>query len=126
VASFVGTANLLEGRLAESEPGRILVEADGMQIHLEDKEHLPAVGSKVILCMRPETIEIMGGATKGTVNLIPGHVRNVIFEGSHLRYWVEALGREWVVDVFDPADKKIHEGSVLLHLPPSKLHIIPN
>jgi hypothetical protein len=76
--------------------------------------------------MRPETIEIVEGAPEGISNVIPGRVRNYLFEGSHLRYWVEALGREWVVDVFDPADKKIQEGSILLRLPPGKLHIIPN
>jgi len=125
VASFVGTANLLEGRIVENESGRILVEAEGTEIHLEVEESLPAVGSKVILCMRPETIEIVEGTTEGRANLIPGQVRNALFEGSHLRYWVEALDREWVVDVFDPANKKIQEGSILLRLPPGKLHIIP-
>jgi ABC-type Fe3+/spermidine/putrescine transport system ATPase subunit len=121
----VGTANLLEGRIVENESGRVLVEAEGIQIHLEVEESLPAVGSRVTLCMRPENIEILEGAPEGSANIIPGQVRNTIFEGSHLRYWVEAVGREWVVDVFDPADKKMQEGSVLLHLPPGKLHIIP-
>ena len=125
VASFVGTANLLEGKIVENEAGRILVEAEGTQVHLEVEESLPAVGSRVTLCMRPENIEILEGSPEGRANLIPGQVRNTLFEGSHLRYWVEALGREWVVDVFDPADKKIQEGSILLRLPPGKLHIIP-
>jgi ABC-type Fe3+/spermidine/putrescine transport system ATPase subunit len=126
VASFVGTANLLEGKVVESGSKRVLVEAEGNQVRLEVTERLHAAGSKVTLCMRPETIEIVEGVPEGIPNVIPGRVRNYLFEGSHLRYWVEALGREWVVDVFDPADKKIQEGSILLHLPPSKLHIIPN
>jgi ABC-type Fe3+/spermidine/putrescine transport system ATPase subunit len=125
VASFVGTANLVEGRIVERGAGGILVEAEGVQIRLDPKESPHAVGSRVTLCVRPENVEIMEGAPEGSANVIPGRVRNYIFEGSHLRYWVEALGREWVVDVFDPADKKIQENMILLRLPPSKLHIIP-
>jgi ABC-type Fe3+/spermidine/putrescine transport system ATPase subunit len=126
VASFVGTANLLEGKLVEGETGGVLVEAEGTRILLNVKEPLPPSGSKVILCMRPEAIEIVEKTPGGNANVIPGLVRNSLFEGSHLRYWVEALGREWVVDVFDPGDKKIQEGKILLRLPPDKLHVIPD
>jgi ABC-type Fe3+/spermidine/putrescine transport system ATPase subunit len=125
VASFVGTANLLEGRLVEGESGSVLVETRGTRILLEVRERLPAIGSKVILCMRPEAIEIVEEIPEGSSNVIPGVVRNTLFEGSHLRYWVETLGREWVVDVFDPVDKKMQEGKIFLHLPPDKLHVIP-
>jgi len=125
VASFVGTANLVEGKVVERGPGSMVVETEGVQIRLDPKESLPAAGSRVTLCVRPENVELLEGMPEGSANVISGKVRNYIFEGSHLRYWVEALGREWVVDVFDPADKKIRENAILLRLPPGKLHVIP-
>jgi ABC-type Fe3+/spermidine/putrescine transport system ATPase subunit len=126
VASFVGTANLLEGRVVESIHGGVLVDVGQASLRLEEKGNLPPSGAKVILCIRPETIEIVDQALEGSSNIVPGRVRNTLFEGSHFRYWVEAAQRELVVDVFDPAEKGIKEGSVLLRLPPNRIHIIPN
>lgn len=125
VASFVGTANLLEGKVVESIPGSVLVDVGQGYLRLEEKGDLPPAGAKVILCIRPETIEILDQTLEGSSNIVPGRVRNYIFEGSHFRYWVEAAGRELVVDVFDPAEKGIREDSILLRLPPNKIHIIP-
>ncbi|MFB3886279.1 MAG: ABC transporter ATP-binding protein [Thermodesulfobacteriota bacterium] len=124
VASFVGTANLLEGEVVESTPGGVLVDVGQASLRLEGKEgNLPPLGAKVVLCIRPETVEIVDQAQERSSNIVPGRVRNHIFEGSHFRYWVEALGREIVVDVFDPAEKEIREDSILL-LPPKRIHII--
>ncbi len=125
VASFVGTANLLEGKVVESIRGSALVDVGQGVLRLEEKGDLPPAGAKVILCIRPETIEIVDQALEGSSNIVPGRVRNYIFEGSHFRYWVEAAGRELVVDVFDPAEKGIREDAILLRLPPNKMHIIP-
>jgi ABC-type Fe3+/spermidine/putrescine transport system ATPase subunit len=125
VASFVGTANLLEGKVVENIRGSVLVDVGQVHLRLEEKGDLPPAGAKVILCIRPETIEIVDQALEGSSNIVPGKVRNYIFEGSHFRYWVEAVGRELVVDVFDPAEKGIREDSILLRLPPNKIHIIP-
>lgn len=125
VASFVGTANLLEGEVVESIPGSAFIDVGQVHLRLEEKGDLPLAGTKVILCIRPETIEILDQTLEGISNIVPGRVRNYIFEGSHLRYWVEAVGRELVVDVFDPTEKGIQEDSILLRLPPNKIHIIP-
>ena len=125
VASFVGTANLLEGEVVESIPGSAFIDVGQVHLRLEEKGDLPLAGTKVILCIRPETIKILDRTLEGISNIVPGRVRNYIFEGSHFRYWVEAVGRELVVDVFDPTEKGIQEDSILLRLPPNKIHIIP-
>lgn len=125
VASFVGTANLLEGKIVESAPGMALVDVGKVRLRLQEKEDVPPVGAKVTLCIRPETIETLEELPERSDNVIRGKVRNYLFEGSHFRYWVDADGRELVVDVFDPSGKTVRENSILLRLPPTKMHIIP-
>jgi len=125
VASFVGTANLLEGKVVASSPAGALVEVGRARLRLEEKGEIPPAGAKVTLCIRPETIETVEESLAGADNVLAGRVRNYIFEGSHLRYWVDTDGRELVVDVFDPAAKGIREDAILLRLPPDRIHVIP-
>jgi ABC-type Fe3+/spermidine/putrescine transport system ATPase subunit len=101
------------------------VDVGQVSLRLEKKGDLPPAGTKVVLCIRPETVEIVDQILEGSSNIVPGRVLNYIFEGSHFRYWVEAAGREMVVDIFDPAEKGVREDLILLRLPPSKIHIIP-
>jgi ABC-type Fe3+/spermidine/putrescine transport system ATPase subunit len=125
VASFVGTANLLEGRIQSRSPEGALVDVGGLQFSLEEQPGIPQVGAKVTLCVRPETLEVVEEGGSRTGNVVAGKVRNYIFEGSHVRYWVEVAGREFVVDVFDPASKGIQEEAILLRLPANRIHVIP-
>jgi ABC-type Fe3+/spermidine/putrescine transport system ATPase subunit len=125
VASFVGTANLLEGRIQTRSLDGAVVDVGGLQLRLEQQAGIPEAGTRVTLCVRPETLEVVEEGRSRTENVVAGEVRNYIFEGSHLRYWVEAAGREFVVDVFDPASKGIQEKTIFLRLPANRIHIIP-
>jgi ABC-type Fe3+/spermidine/putrescine transport system ATPase subunit len=79
---------------------------------------------EVILCIRPETIRIAKGSEEGEENTIAGKVTNYIFEGATIRYWVNALEQEWVVDVFDPAEVLEPDTKVSLRLKPERIHLM--
>jgi ABC-type Fe3+/spermidine/putrescine transport system ATPase subunit len=124
VASFVGTANLLKGRVSASSAAGALAEVGRARLRLEEKGEIPSSGTGVMLCIRPETIETVEKDLAGADNVLAGQVRNFIFEGSHLRYWVDTDCGELVVDVFDPGVKGIRENAIFLRLPPDRIHVI--
>ncbi len=91
VAEFVGTVNLV--------PADLLGRPGGL------------------LCVRPESIRLERGAPAG----LEGTVKRSAFLGEVRRYWVEAAGREWIVDQSDPGDAVL-TGPVRLLVDLSRAH----
>ncbi len=124
VADFVGTANLITGRVSESSDKYLLLDIDAAQIMIEEPNLSVDTGSTVTLCIRPETIEIFKGMPEDKTNVLKGKIVNYIFEGSQIRYWVEIDQKKVVVDSFDPSEKGIYEGEVAIRFHPKKMHIL--
>ncbi len=81
VASFVGTLNILAGRVVEAASGRIAM--DGQEVMAaRPLENLKA-GDPVNIALRPEIISL-DGAT-GEVNRLNGTVEDITFLGSIVR-----------------------------------------
>ncbi|MCO6049775.1 ABC transporter ATP-binding protein [Mesorhizobium sp. RP14(2022)] len=99
VASFVGTLNLLEGRVASSDRGA--VEVDGQTIELGRPIEAEA-GKPITLALRPEAVSL--GETNGREQGLSGTIGDVHFLGSVIRVKV-GVGRNAVMlDTFnDPA-----------------------
>ena len=131
VASFVGTVNLVGGRILSIDNRTARIRIDGNEIVVQNEKEFIFPEAKpdddVILCIRPETIRIEESGPHGaeSPNVFRGVVRNSIFEGATLRYWVGALGMELVVDAFDPGDEIPVDRNVLLRLNPGRVHILP-
>jgi ABC-type Fe3+/spermidine/putrescine transport system ATPase subunit len=124
VADFVGTANLLEGKVAEKYESHLVVNIDDEAIRIEEPDETVDIDDTIITCIRPETIETFAKPPEDTRNIIKGSILNSIFEGAHIRYWVEVGKRILVVDVFDPSEKGVYEGEIFLGLHPGKIHIL--
>jgi len=127
VADFIGTANIIEGRVVETARGRVTVDCSDAQINATYEESsgpAPAQGARIALCARPETITVESEKPADVVNVLVGEVRSSIFEGSHIRYWITVGERTLVVDEGDTSQKGIHTGKVYLRLHPLKLHIL--
>jgi len=87
VAGFIGTSNLLTGRIAAisgdvatvrlGDRGRVLVHGNG---------HRP--GDSVQVTVRPEKIKIMLGEPDGEVSAVPGVVSEVVYLGTYNSYAV--------------------------------------
>jgi ABC-type Fe3+/spermidine/putrescine transport system ATPase subunit len=127
VADFIGTANIIEGRVVEAAGGCVTVESGEAHIRVEQEERsatAPVTGARISLCARPETIRLDAARPADMENVLVGEIRNSIFEGTHTRYWLRVGERTVVVDEGDTIEKGIHTGTVYLTLHPRKLHIL--
>lgn len=133
VASFVGTVNFIKGTVRSVNGDHVEVEAcGGMSLVVDEKlkslntEKAPRIGELVTLAVRPESMKILERlpASGDNVNVLSGKINRSIFEGSSIRYWIEALGTEILVDVFDPGENILQQGFIAFKIDPGKVHII--
>jgi iron(III) transport system ATP-binding protein len=104
VADFVGTNNLLTGRVRERHGERLVVETEVGALHAILNA---AVGDRCVLAIRPENVAIApdGGAAGSTDggNRVSGRVALASYLGNTLRYDVEAAsGLVLKADIRDP------------------------
>jgi len=109
VAGFLGTANIMEGRVeAEGDQTRFVTRT-GDSLALNG--NVPADGANIVL--RPQNIEIRREPGR---NALPGKVLHKEFLGSQIRYLVEAGGTEIVVDQSHSAGLDWFEVGTDVHL----------
>jgi ABC-type Fe3+/spermidine/putrescine transport system ATPase subunit len=91
-ANFLGDANFFEGRVVGA--GRVAV--DGGELATEDP--LPALGTSVILAVRPEKIFLARpGDPPGAGNRLAGQLRQAVYSGMSTVYKVAVGERELTV-----------------------------
>lgn len=91
VAAFIGDTNFLEGRVTQSHGSRFSrAEIPGLGTVMIDNDKPVRPGDRIHLSLRPE--KLMVSRDKPAVgdwdNAVPGTVEDVIYFGSHTRYWV--------------------------------------
>jgi len=117
-AGFVGTTNIIDGIVtADGEKAFFSIQNYRIEI---SPEYNAGAGK---LCVRPEMIEITDKNDRRS-NIIHGKIINNIFEGSSVRYWIEALGSIFIVDQYNPGYKEILTGDIYLYFNPEKLHVL--
>jgi len=116
VADFVGLANFAPVRVVA--PGR--VRLGDLELRVDDA----TVPGEAMLVVRPETITLSsvppGPADRSTIR---GRIKTVAFLGGLARYWIEAMGMEWIADQAAPGDR-LFEGEVSLVLSPDRMHVL--
>ena len=92
VASFVGNINLIEGRVAGANAGRVSLHCDALNADLAVPcDETMAVGEAVCVAVRPEKITISRTAPNGADrNVIKGVVWDLGYFGDQSRYRVRA------------------------------------
>ena len=100
VADFVGTNNLVPGRVSGRAGAELVVDtAVGTLRAVSDA----AVGERCVLAIRPENVAVDTGAGSDVGNVVRGRVNFVSYLGSALRYDVEAgSGQVLKADIRDP------------------------
>jgi iron(III) transport system ATP-binding protein len=90
VADFVGSANLIAGRVGPSSgpPGTIRFEADGGIVLQAAAPHAPH-GGETTVAVRTAYIDLAAGAPDGTVNAVAGRIRRRMFHGDFVQYIVD-------------------------------------
>jgi spermidine/putrescine transport system ATP-binding protein len=96
VADFIGDTNLLPGTVVESAGGLTTLRLDGLTLRgVSDTELAP--GTEAWLTVRPEAIDIAGGAVPAGHNAVTGAVADAVYAGSALRLHVALPGGRRVV-----------------------------
>jgi spermidine/putrescine transport system ATP-binding protein len=96
VAAFIGDTNFIDGRITDAIDGRFShCEVDGLGIISIDNDKPVKTGDKVHLSLRPEKLVVSRAepASAPLQNVVSGTVEDVIYFGSHTRYWVRCA--EW-------------------------------
>ena len=91
VAAFIGDTNFLEGRVTESLGERFSrAEIPGLGAVMIDNDKPVRPGDRIHLSLRPEKLIVSREkpANGQWDNAVPGTVEDVIYFGSHTRYWV--------------------------------------
>ena len=110
VAGFLGTANVIEGRVERRDGKPLFRTVNGTAIAID-----AADGQARHMVFRPQNVAVLaaGATDAGRHSLIPGRVRHQEFLGSIIRYSVDACGDQLLIDdphqsgrpVFEPGDE---------------------
>ena len=89
VADFIGTVNLVEGRIVEDEPDHVRIESEeaGCDLYI-DHGIAGTMGTQVCVAVRPEKIEIGTEKPDGPHNVTRGTVDEIAYLGDHSAYLV--------------------------------------
>jgi putative spermidine/putrescine transport system ATP-binding protein len=106
VANFIGENNALAG-VVES------VDGETCQVRLDNGTRVQAsvgnvaqAGARTVLSVRPESVQL-NVQSLGCVNRLGGYVKEIIYQGDHLRVRVELAGRKEII-VKAPAAQHKH------------------
>ena len=94
-ATFLGQANMLEGRITAIRDGLATVAIDGADLAAPAAGH--SVGDAVALAVRPERTRLADPDETG-INRLPAHVDDVIFSGPTITYRLAAAGATLLVE----------------------------
>jgi putrescine transport system ATP-binding protein len=113
VADFLGSVNLFEGIVAETSNDRgVVIESNqaGIALHLDSSDELTA-GTRVVVAIRPEKIEINKSEPEQTENRCQGKVEEIAYQGSLSIYRIR-LSNGTVVRVTMPNHARTTERPV--------------
>jgi ABC-type Fe3+/spermidine/putrescine transport system ATPase subunit len=115
VADFVGLANFAPVRVIA--PGRVRMG------DLEFPVDRATAPGDATLVVRPETMTLCEAPPGDGRPTLRGRVKNMAFLGGLARYWVDALGMEWIVDQPAPGERQF-AGEVFLALSQEQMHVL--
>ncbi|MCP5543244.1 MAG: ABC transporter ATP-binding protein [Akkermansiaceae bacterium] len=93
VAAFIGDTNFLEGRISETLSERFSrADIPGLGAVIIDNDKPVRPGDRIHLSLRPEKLVVSREkpAQAEWDNALPGTIEDVIYFGSHTRYWVRS------------------------------------
>ena len=96
VAAFIGDTNFLDGKITDTIDSHFSrCEVNGFGIIVIDNDKPVSVGDRIHLSIRPEKLVVSRERPEiGPLdNALSGKVEDVIYYGSHTRYWVRC--GEW-------------------------------
>ncbi|WP_134682598.1 ABC transporter ATP-binding protein [Brevibacillus migulae] len=125
VADFVGSSNILQGSVKETnDVGETLIEIGGNRLL---RSSFPAKKKDVEVIIRPESVRLFtGDATDSTDNILDGTIELSTYLGPTIRYDVKVGDLQFEVDtIFEAGNPLLEPGTkVKLEIDPSRVVII--
>jgi spermidine/putrescine transport system ATP-binding protein len=115
VAGFLGSANLLEGRVTAVADGVVTCQVGTVTVCAAADSRV-AVGEMAMLAMRPERVEISPMSKlreEPGMNVFSGRVETLVFRGSHTHVAFRVGGNELIAEVANvhgALPEWLHEG----------------
>jgi len=123
VANFIGESNFLEGHIVKVDKKYSVIELrGGLKIKVADTTKRG--GERVVLAVRPETIDLRKGKKKEDNSLL-GRIEKFRFEGINIRYEIRLENEDMIV-VVRPSmvGEWLNIGEeVVVHLPMEKTYV---
>ncbi|MDD4097892.1 MAG: ABC transporter ATP-binding protein [Lentisphaeria bacterium] len=126
IANFIGETNFLRGKVVGRESGRVLLETAGGRLAAESAPEGLAVGTEVMLSLRPEAFVRSAAAGEG-VNRMPVTVRETSYLGEladHIA--ATAQGQEIKFFELNPVGVLRAGEEVTLEIAPRDVVILPD
>ena len=110
VAQFIGRVNLVESRVLEVTDGRMTLALWGGSLSVPTRDAY-AVGQRVSLVLRPESLRLVPAPTTARANEVvaPGMVKSRTFLGEKVEYAVEVAGTLVQTVTYDPTRRGVVE-----------------
>ena len=100
VADFIGTSNLMSGRLVAQDGGEALVALDAGQVRSRSVPGGLSAGDAVTVCVRPEKALLAANGGAQAEASLKGVLRESYFHGNSLRLAVDvAAGTPFLIDL---------------------------
>ena len=111
VATFIGNANMFEGRVVENGPDHVVVDSHkpDCQFYVDHGMSIQE-GSKVWIALRPEKMKISKQAPENDTNSIRGMVHDIGYLGGTSTYRVQ-IGDERIIEVTSPNQVRPKDGN---------------
>jgi putrescine transport system ATP-binding protein len=129
VADFVGSVNLVAGKIVEDEPDHVHIDCPefGITVYVDHGVSAPPT-AEVAVAIRPEKIQITREAPPQAGNVVAGTIKEIAYLGDLSRYLVK-LDTGYVVRVTQPNvyrhdERLAWEERVYLHWHPSSIVVV--
>ena len=128
VAEFVGTMNLLEGKVSAADAGTMLFTADGIgAFRLPHDPHAPQAG-RVSVSFRPHVVQLLAAEASRDAQLVwlQGEVEAAEFLGEFTRYRVRVGGVALTADQahYGGVPHFAHKAAVAMGIRPSQMRLL--
>ncbi len=128
VADFVGTVNLIPGKVVVQHGDTCRVRTEFGEVTVETRHAMLKEGQAAVVSVRPETIRISPvpfPEGEDTVNAVQGTIQAASFVGKIITYWVDVQGTEIIVEHYNPGPGGAFTGTVYLAFDPTRMHVLP-
>jgi len=127
IAGFVGYVNFLEGEVESIHPegNTVCVMTEFGRLDLDCDQQAMAVGERVLLVIRPETVSLSPWSGGESQNMFHGEVESQMYAGNLAKYTIKFGQKKMVIDHYNPmGSTKYSKNEKVKVTIPRKIHML--